>query len=68
MKPAGVGELQEAFERLKKKLESEGLFEDEYKREIPSFPEKIGIVTAIDGAAFKDLISVANRRYPLLKL
>ena len=68
IKPAGVGELQEAFERLKKKLESEGLFDEARKRPIPSFPARIGIVTAIDGAAFKDMISVARRRYPLLEI
>jgi exodeoxyribonuclease VII large subunit len=68
MKPAGVGELQEAFERLKRKLESEGLFDEDRKKPIPSFPEKIGIVTAIDGAAFNDMISVARRRYPLIEL
>jgi exodeoxyribonuclease VII large subunit len=68
MKPAGVGELQEAFERLKKKLELEGKFDEDRKRPIPSFPEKIGIVTAIDGAAFKDMISVAKRRFPLAEI
>ena len=68
MKPAGVGELQAAFEALKQKLADEGLFSDEFKKPIPSFPQKIGIVTAIDGAAFKDMISVAKRRYPLVEL
>jgi exodeoxyribonuclease VII large subunit len=68
MKPAGVGELQEAFEKLKKKLEAEGLFDEKRKRTIPDFPEKIGIVTAIDGAAFRDMVSVAERRYPLVEL
>ena len=68
MKPAGVGELQAAFEILKQKLSAEGLFNEEYKKEIPVFPKKIGIVTAIDGAAFKDMISVAKRRYPLVEL
>jgi len=68
MKPAGLGELQEAFERLKKKLESEGLFDEEFKKPIPFFPSKIGIVTAIDGAAFRDLMSVAKRRFPLVEL
>jgi len=68
MKPAGVGELQEAFERLKKKLEAEGLFDEEHKKTIPSFPKKIGIVTAIDGAAFRDMISVAERRFPLVEI
>ena len=68
MKPAGLGELQEAFERLKKKLETEGLFEEKFKKPIPAFPERIGIVTAIDGAAFRDMVSVAERRYPLAEL
>ncbi len=68
MKPAGMGELQEAFEKLKAKLEKEGLFDEEFKKSIPSFPKKIGIVTAIDGAAFRDMISVAQRRFPLVEL
>ncbi|MCH9029360.1 MAG: exodeoxyribonuclease VII large subunit [Bacteroidetes bacterium] len=68
MKPAGMGELQEAFEKLKQKLEELGLFDEEHKKPIPSFPQKIGLVTAIDGAAFKDMISVAERRYPLVEL
>lgn len=68
MKPAGEGELQAAFERLKRKLQSEGLFDEQYKKELPSFPNKIGIVTAIDGAAFRDMISIARRRYPLVEL
>ena len=68
MKPAGLGELQEAFERLKKKLDAEGLFDEKFKKPIPVFPKRIGIVTAIDGAAFRDLVSVAKRRYPLVEL
>jgi exodeoxyribonuclease VII large subunit len=68
IKPAGLGELQEAFEKLKKKLEAEGLFEEKFKKPIPLFPKKIGIVTAIGGAAFKDLISVAKRRFPLVEI
>jgi exodeoxyribonuclease VII large subunit len=68
MKAAGEGELQAAFERLKKKLFEEGLFDDSIKKKIPQIPEKIGIVTAKDGAAFRDMISVAGRRYPLAEL
>ncbi len=68
MRPAGVGELQEAFEKLKKKLSAEGLFDQVHKKDIPRFPEKIGIVTAIGAAALKDMISVAERRYPLAEL
>lgn len=68
MKPAGEGELQAAFELLKQKLSAERLFDSEFKKPIPGFPEKIGIVTAIDGAALKDMINVAERRYPLVEL
>ena len=68
MKPAGVGELQIAFEQLKQKLLEEGLFNEDRKRNIPQFPQRIGIVTAIDGAALKDMINMASRRYPLLEL
>ncbi len=68
MKPSGVGELQAAFEALKQKLSAEGLFDEEFKKPIPAFPRRIGIVTAIDGAAFKDMISVAKRRSPLVEL
>jgi exodeoxyribonuclease VII large subunit len=68
MKPAGIGELQAAFERLKNKLQAKGYFEAEHKKAIPQFPKKIGLVTASDGAAVKDMISVAERRYPLVEL
>jgi len=68
MKIAGEGELQAAFERLKKKLYEEGLFEENHKKEIPQFSSRIGIVTAKDGAAFQDMISIASRRYPLVEL
>ena len=68
MQPAGMGELQEAYEKLKRKLAQEGLFDEENKKLIPSYPKKIGIVTAIDGAAFRDMISVAERRYPLAEI
>ena len=68
MKPVGEGELQKAFEQLKRKLFDEGLFDDEHKRPIPKFPAKIGIVTGTDTAALKDMLSVAERRYPILEL
>lgn len=68
MKVAGIGELQAAFEKLKQKLSAEGLFDQKFKKEIPRFPQKIGIVTAIDGAAFQDIISIASRRFPLVEL
>ncbi|HQF42026.1 MAG TPA: exodeoxyribonuclease VII large subunit [Ignavibacteriaceae bacterium] len=68
MKPAGVGELQAAFERLKKKLYEEGLFDEQHKKPIPYFPKKIALITSSEGAAVRDMISVAERRYPLVEL
>lgn len=60
----GVGELQAAFEELKNKLKDEGLFDQEYKKTLPQFPEKIGIVTSATGAAIRDFKSVIHRRFP----
>lgn len=68
MQPAGVGELQLAFEKLKQKLFDEGLFAEEKKRPIPVMPSVIGVATSVDGAAFRDMISVARRRYPLAEI
>lgn len=64
IKDKGVGNLYKAFEELKDKLEKEGLFDSEFKKEIPYMPEKIGIVTSSTGAAIKDIISVIKRRFP----
>lgn len=61
----GAGELARAYEMLKCKLESEGLFAEERKRAIPSMPKRIGIVTSPTGAALRDMINVTGRRYPL---
>ena len=68
IKPAGEGELQKAFEELKRKLQSEGLFSVENKKSIPNFPNIIGIVTGSSTAALKDMLSVAERRFPLVKI
>lgn len=68
MKPAGVGELQAAFENLKQKLSAEGLFDEDYKKPIPRFPKKIGVITGADSAAYRDIINIATRRYPLAEL
>ncbi|MBQ3835213.1 MAG: exodeoxyribonuclease VII large subunit, partial [Elusimicrobia bacterium] len=59
----GLGTLQEAFEKLKKKLAEEGLFDSEHKKEIPYIVNKIGVVTSKDGAALHDILSVLNRRF-----
>jgi len=68
MNPAGVGELQLAFEKLKTKLRDEGLFDPENKKILPELPLKIGIVTSAGGAALRDMISVAERRFPLVRI
>ena len=66
--PAGQGALQLAFEQLKKKLEDEGLFSEEHKKPIPEFPSRIGVVTSLEGAAVRDIISIINRRFPVVEL
>jgi len=63
----GVGNLYIAFEQLKKKLESEGLFDPAKKKKIPKIPSTIGIITAPTGAAIKDILSTIKRRWPLAK-
>ncbi len=68
LQPIGKGELQQAFEQLKQKLFAEGLFEEEYKKPLPEFPQKIGIVTSPTGAAIKDIISVLSRRFPSIEV
>ena len=65
---AGVGALQVAFEKLKRKLEAEGLFATERKRPVPRLPRCIGIVTSPTGAALRDVIHVVARRAPGLEL
>jgi exodeoxyribonuclease VII large subunit len=68
MRPAGVGELQKAFEELKKKLQQEGLFALERKRALPEYPEIVGLVTSETGAALQDMRQIAARRWPAAKL
>ncbi len=64
IQPAGVGALQLAFEQLKHKLHAEGLFDERRKRPLPSYPERVGVVTSATGAAIRDIISVMQRRFP----
>ena len=61
----GVGNLYIAYEQLKKKLESEGLFAKEHKKKIPRMPKKVGIVTASTGAAIRDILTTIKRRFPM---
>ena len=63
-----MGNLYLEFERLKKKLGEKGYFDDCYKKQIPNFPKKIGIITAPTGAAIRDIITTINRRYKLVEL
>ncbi|MBA65659.1 MAG: exodeoxyribonuclease VII large subunit [Candidatus Marinimicrobia bacterium] len=68
MEPEGVGELYRAFQKLKETLGKEGLFDDKYKKPLPSYPHKIGIITSSSGAALKDILNVLERRAPHLKI
>jgi exodeoxyribonuclease VII large subunit len=65
---AGVGDLYRQFERLKARLEAEGLFAPERKRPLPSFPHRVGVVTSPSAAALRDIVNVLSRRYPLAEL
>ncbi len=64
MRRAGLGALYEAFEKLKAKLDKEGLFDEERKREIPAFPRAIGVVTSPQAAALRDVLTTLKRRMP----
>ena len=64
----GIGNLALEFEKLKKKLSQKGYFNEEYKKPIPKFPKKIGIITATTGAAIRDIITTINRRYRNVEL
>ena len=68
MQPDGLGALNLAFEQLKEKLQNEGLFNAEHKKPLPEFPQKIGVMTAPDGAAVRDIFSVLKRRYPVAEI
>lgn len=62
IKKAGIGELFEEFHKLKKELSEEGIFDEKYKRALPKFPKRIGIITAKTGAAVRDIINIIQRR------
>jgi exodeoxyribonuclease VII large subunit len=64
MRPAGLGALYEAFERLKAKLEGEGLFDAERKRDLPLLPKQVGIVTSLQAAALRDVLRTLANRMP----
>ena len=64
---AGLGELYERFEQLKKRLAAEGLFDAEHKKPLPPYPKRIGIVTARTGAALQDILNILHRRDPYVQ-
>ena len=66
VEPAGEGALKQQFERLKKKLHAEGLFDEDHKRPLPKLPTRIGVITSPSGAAVRDVLNVLGRRFPLV--
>lgn len=68
MRPEGVGDLMQAYEELKEKLEKEGLFDISHKKPLPLLPKTIGVVTSPSGAAVHDIITVSRRRNPGVKI
>ena len=68
LQPQGVGDLQLAYEQLKAKLAAEGLFDPAHKKALPRFPSRIAVITSGAGAAVRDIIRVAGKRWPMAKL
>lgn len=68
LEPAGIGNLQQAFEKMVNQLKNEGLFSDEYKKPIPAYPMRIAIVTSASGAAVKDIADSIYSRWPCAKM
>ena len=64
MQQEGIGDLHAEYEKLKAKLEQEGLFANEHKKKIPFMPKSIGVLSASTGAVIKDIINVSTRRNP----
>ena len=68
MKQDGIGSLYEAYEKMKAKLEQEGLFDESHKKKIPMFPKTIGVLTSSTGAVIRDIINVSTRRNPDVRI
>ena len=66
--PEGIGDLQIAFEQLRRRLDEEGLFSPEHKKPIPRFPERVALITSSAGAAVHDMIRIFRQRWPMTKL
>jgi exodeoxyribonuclease VII large subunit len=68
LQPTGIGELELAFQQLKKKLADEGLFDPTHKISIPSYPRRIGVVTSPTGAAIRDILNITKKRAPSIEI
>lgn len=68
MEPDGVGALYVAFEQLKQRLAAQGVFAPEKKKPLPKIPKNIGVITSSTGAAVRDIINIATRRFPFAKI
>lgn len=68
IRPVGIGELQIAFEYLKRKLAAEGLFDPDHKKPLPEYPDRIGIITSPTGAALHDILNILQRRFPAVEV
>ena len=68
IQPSGVGSIQAQFEKIKSRLETEGLFEESRKRPLPAYPRVVGVVTSEDSAAWEDIKRTVNVRYPEVRL
>ena len=64
LEDAGEGALRRAFEALRQRLTTQGLFNVEHKQTLPNFPQRVGVITSPSGAAVRDVISVLGRRFP----
>ena len=68
MQPDGIGALTVQLEQLKKKLEKEGLFAAEHKKQIPAYPSTVGVITSPTGAAVRDIVNIISRRFPCAEI
>ena len=68
LRPMGIGDLQQQFEEMKRKLAEEGLFDESRKKPIPFLPTRIGVVTSPEGAALQDFLKIALARFPMLTI
>lgn len=68
LQPDGIGALFLAYEQTKKKLAHEGLFQPEFKKKIPKFPRRIGVITSASGAVLQDIRTTIKRRFPIAEI